>query len=65
MSAQLERNPHELALEGKVEEHHRFVLEMQLSRLEQLDEHIGKLDARIDDKLTPYRDHHRRLATIP
>lgn len=55
----------ELALEGRVEEHHRFVLEMQISRLEQLDEHIGKLDARIDDKLTPYREHHRRLVTIP
>jgi len=31
----------ELALEGKVEEHHRYVLEMQLSRLEELDEHVA------------------------
>jgi len=55
----------ELALEGKLEEHHRFVLEMQLARLEQLDEHLGKLDERIDSKLTPYREQHARLARIP
>lgn len=55
----------ELALEGKVEEHHRFVLEMQLSRLEQLDEHVAKLDARIDAKLEPYREQHQRLTKIP
>ncbi len=55
----------ELALEGKVEEHHRFLLEIQLCRLEQVDEHIAKLDARIDAQLTPYREHHVRLAQIP
>lgn len=55
----------ELALEGKVEEHHRFILEMQLARLEQLDEHVTKLDARIDAKLAPYREHRERLTQIP
>lgn len=55
----------ELALEGKVEEHHRFVLEMQLSRLEQLDQHVVKLDERIDAKLAPYREQHARLTKIP
>lgn len=55
----------ELALEGKVEEHHRFVLEIQLSRLEEVDTHITKLDGRIDSKLAPYREHHVRLAQIP
>lgn len=55
----------ELALEGKVEEHHRFVLEIQLSRLDEVDKHIAKLDERIDGKLTPYREHHVRLAQIP
>lgn len=55
----------ELALEGKVEEHHRFILEMQLGRLEEVDQHIVKLDARIDSKLAPYREHHARLAKIP
>ena len=55
----------ELALEGRVEEHHRFVLEIQLSRLEEVDKHIAKLDERIDTKLAPYREHHIRLAQIP
>ena len=55
----------ELALEGRVEEHHRFVLEMQLSRLEQLDEHVAKLDVRIDTKLEPYREQHVRLTKMP
>lgn len=55
----------ELALDGKVEEHHRFVLDIQLSRLEEVDKHITKLDERIDGKLAPYREHHARLAQIP
>lgn len=55
----------ELALEGRVEEHHRFILQMQLARLEQLDEHVARLDERIDAKLAPYREHHTRLTAIP
>jgi transposase len=55
----------ELALEGNVEEHHRFVLEIQLDRLEQVDAHIAKLDERIDAKLAPYREQHTRLTKIP
>lgn len=55
----------ELALDGKVEEHHRFLLEIQLRRLEEVDTHIAKLDERIDSKLAPYREHHVRLAQIP
>ncbi len=55
----------ELALEGRVEDHHRFLLEMQLARIEQLDEHVAKLDARIDTKLAPYREQHTRLTAIP
>jgi transposase len=55
----------ELALEGRVEDHHRFLLEMQLARIEQLDEHVAKLDDRIDTKLAPYREQHTRLTAIP
>jgi transposase len=55
----------ELALEGKLEEHHRFILQMQLARLEQLDEHVGTLDARIDAQLAPYQEQRERLAHIP
>ena len=38
---------------------------MQLSRLEEVDKHVAKLDERIDNKLAPYREHHIRLAQIP
>lgn len=55
----------ELALEGRVEEHHRFILQMQLDRLEQVDQHLEKLDQRIDEKLDPYREERERLIQIP
>lgn len=55
----------EVALEGRLEEHHRFILGMQLSRLEQLDVHIDELDGRIDEKLKPYKQQQQRLAQIP
>jgi transposase len=55
----------ELALEGRVEEHHRFVFEIHALRLEEVDKHIAKLDERIDSKLAPYREHHVRLTQIP
>jgi transposase len=54
-----------LALDGKLEEHHRFILQMQLDRLEQLDAHVFNMDGQIEAKLTPYRDQHDRLMTIP
>jgi hypothetical protein len=38
---------------------------MQLARLEQLDEHVTKLDDRIDARLEPYREQHTRLTAIP
>lgn len=58
--------PHlEEALEGNVEEHHRFLLGLHLRRLEELDEHIKTLDARIDEKLGPYRADVERLMGIP
>lgn len=55
----------ELALEGRLEDHHRFVLQMQLSRLEQLDEHIAQLDERIEAKFVPYQEQRARLVKIP
>jgi transposase len=54
-----------LALDGRVEEHHRFMLRLQLGRLEQVDRDIATMDARIDDKLTPYRQEQQRLIRIP
>jgi transposase len=54
-----------LALEGRVEEHHRFLLGLQLRRLEAAEEEIAALDARIDEKLEPYRAPHALLMQIP
>jgi transposase len=53
------------ALTGRVEEHHRFILGVQLDRLEQIEACISKLDIRIDEKLEPYRVEHTRLMQIP
>lgn len=53
------------ALDGRVEEHHRFLLSMQLERMEEVESTIKKLDERIDEKLVPYREHHKRLTQIP
>ena len=54
-----------LALEGRVEEHHRFLLGMQLGRLEAAEMDIAALDRRIDEKLEPYRAAHALLMQIP
>lgn len=55
----------ELALEGRMDEDHRFALGIQLSRLGQVEANIAQLDARIDEKLQPYQAHHTLLMQIP
>jgi transposase len=55
----------ELALDGRVEEHHRFLLRLQLERLEQVDAQIQRTDERIDRQLEPYREQRERLTQIP
>lgn len=55
----------ELALDGRIEEHHRFMLRMQLRRLDQLERDIVEMDTRIDAKLEPYREQFARLQKIP
>jgi transposase len=54
-----------LALDGLVTEHHRFVLGMQLERVEQTERDIATLDQRIDAKLEPYRAQRDLLTQIP
>ncbi len=54
-----------LALDGRVTEHHRFLLGMQLDRVEQIERDIAKLDERIDSKVVPYEQHLKRLIQIP
>jgi transposase len=55
----------ELALEGRMDRDHRFLLSLQLQRLEQLDADIAKVDGRIEERLKPYEEQHARLMQIP
>lgn len=55
----------ELALRGRLEEHHRFLLRLQLERVERIEADIKGLDAQIDAALEPHRDVLARLVRIP
>ena len=54
-----------LALDGRLEEHHRFLLAMQLRRLEAIEADIAVLDRRIGERLEPYSAAHALLMQIP
>jgi transposase len=53
------------ALEGKVEEHHRFLMGVQLRRLDAADHDIAALNERISERLKPYTAEHALLMQIP
>lgn len=55
----------QLALEGSVQAHHRFLLAMQLRRIKNVDDELALLDKHIDEKLEPYREQQELLITIP
>ena len=55
----------QLALDGRLEDHHRFILDMQVKRLEKIEQDIEHLDQRIDARLEPYRVQHSLLLEIP
>ena len=55
----------ELALEGRVEEHHRFLLKLQLDRLESVEKDLEVLERRIQQKLEPYAVQLALLDEIP
>jgi transposase len=55
----------EPALEGKLEEHHRFLLELQLRRLEAAEEDLAALEQHIQEKLKPYAEQLALLDEIP
>lgn len=54
-----------LALHGRLEEQHRFLIELQLERVERGEEDVAKIDARIDAALQPHRSVMDRLKQIP
>jgi transposase len=53
------------ALEGKLEEHHRFLLELQLQRLEAAEKDLVALEQRVQQKLEPYAAQLALLDEIP
>lgn len=55
----------EPALEGKLEEHHRFLLRLQLQRVEAAERDLAVLEQRIQEKLRPYAAQLALLQEIP
>lgn len=53
------------ALEGSFTEEHRFLLGIQLRRLDDIEASIQTLDLRIQEKIAPWRKEQERLAQIP
>jgi transposase len=53
------------ALEGHVNEHHRFLMRMQMEHLEYLENAIAQLRKRIDEKIKPYQHEIDLLCTTP
>ncbi len=53
------------ALEGKLEEHHRFLLRLQLDRLEAAEKDLAILEHRLQEKLKPYEAQLTLLDEIP
>jgi transposase len=55
----------ERALTGRMEEHHRFVLGVQMRRIETIEADVAELDKRLREKLKPYQPQMRLLVQIP
>ena len=53
------------ALEGHVNEHHRFLMRMQMEHLEYLEKAIYQLHERIDEKMKPYQHEVELICTTP
>jgi transposase len=53
------------ALDGRLREHHRFMLRQQLQRLDDADAMVAGLDGEIERRLAPYEHLVERLRTVP
>jgi transposase len=59
------REPLALALEGRMTEHHRYVLAFHLRRLVAIEEDLRALDARIEERVQPFQAQRQLLQQIP
>lgn len=55
----------EKALEGRVTEHHRFMLRLLWKQLAQQEELLAELEARIEEQTRPFADEIERLDGVP
>jgi transposase len=53
------------ALQGRLRDHHRFLIGQHLKTIEQIQATIAEFDARLDAALAPFRDAIERLKEIP
>jgi transposase len=53
------------ALQGRVTDHHRFMLRLHLGHLDALDAAIARIEQEVDANLEPFRQAVRILSTIP
>jgi transposase len=53
------------ALEGRLRDHHRFLIGQHLKTIEQIEATIGEFDARLEAALAPFLDAAERLKAIP
>jgi transposase len=54
-----------LALEGRMRDHHRFMLQSLLDHLKYLEEQVGRFDGRIEDLMGPLGKELRLLTGLP
>jgi transposase len=59
------REPLAWALEGRMTEHHRYVLAFHLRRLAAIEEDVRTLDARIEEQVRPFQAQRQLLQQIP
>jgi transposase len=53
------------ALDGRVTDHHRFLLRLHLDNIEYLSCQIGKIDEEIQQKMIPFQEKSKMIQTIP
>src|SRR3954463_16826704 len=61
----LRRKLEPLALDGRLTEHHRYLLAFHLRRVEAIEADLRALDERIEEKARPYQAQRRLLRQIP
>ncbi len=54
-----------VALDGRLDEHHRFLMRAQFDRIKQAESQLEQIDGRLREKLAPYAEPMRRLMRIP